>query len=397
MNNTVTFERSDSKLVLHLNGRIDSNNASKVDEEILPALQGVSTVEVDCSNLTYVSSAGLRVILRIRKSVSDMVLTNVSNEVYDIFQLTGFTEMMDIRKAFRRLNVEGCEIIGQGANGTVYRYDPETIVKVFKNPNALPDIQRERELARTAFVLGVPTAIAYDIVQVENGLYGSVFELLNADSYQTLLVNGTKTVDEIAEMSAEILRTVHSRVLKPGVLPSKKEMEMEHVEQLKGVLPDDQFERLHSLFEGLPDTLHMVHGDFHIKNIMVQNGESLLIDMDTLCTGDPIFEFSGLYVPYCGFSEINPDDTMRFFNIPRETARELFTKTLNKYLEGTGIDPETALIKARIIAYSRLLYYTVIGKHMKPGMVEPMRNHTMKCLSELLPQVTELCLGYQPE
>ena len=76
---------------------------------------------------------------------------------------------------------QDCEVIGEGFNGKVYRIDQDNVVKVYKNANALADIQHEREVARLAMVLGVPTAISYDVVRVRDS-YGSVFELLNARS-----------------------------------------------------------------------------------------------------------------------------------------------------------------------------------------------------------------------
>ena len=85
-----------------------------------------------------------------------------------------------------RYAAEGCEVIGEGANGIVYRTDPDTIVKVYKNHDALEEIHNERELARKAFVLGIPTAIPYDVVRVGEG-YGSVFELLNAKSFAKII------------------------------------------------------------------------------------------------------------------------------------------------------------------------------------------------------------------
>ena len=123
-----------------------------------------------------------RIILRLKKNNASLKIINVSSDVYEIFEMTGFSEIMPIEKAYREFSVEGCEIIGQGANGKVYRIDPETIIKVYNNPDSLPDIKRERELARKAFVLGIPTAIPYDVVKVGDG-YGSVFELLNAKSF----------------------------------------------------------------------------------------------------------------------------------------------------------------------------------------------------------------------
>ena len=57
--------------------------------------------------------------------------------------MTGFAEMIEIRKAYRTVSVNGCEVIGAGANGKVYRIDPDTIIKVYRNPDALPEIRPE--------------------------------------------------------------------------------------------------------------------------------------------------------------------------------------------------------------------------------------------------------------
>ena len=173
---------------LELKGRIDSNNAVQVEKEMRDQLTGQNDVEVvlDATDLEYISSAGLRVILRLKKTYPDLRITNVSSEVYEILDMTGFTEMMTVEKAYRVVSVEGCEVIGEGFNGKVYRIDQDNVVKVYKNANALADIQHEREVARLALVLGVPTAISYDVVRVRDS-YGSVFELLNARSFAKIL------------------------------------------------------------------------------------------------------------------------------------------------------------------------------------------------------------------
>lgn len=129
---------------------------------------------------------GLRIVLRLRKLEPELRLVEASAEVYEIFDMTGFTEMMPVEKAYRSISIEGCEAIGRGANGTVYRIDKDTVVKVYNNPDCLDDVQRERELARKAFVLGIPTAIPYDVVRVGDK-YGSVFELLNSKSFSKLI------------------------------------------------------------------------------------------------------------------------------------------------------------------------------------------------------------------
>jgi anti-anti-sigma factor len=71
---------------------------------------------IDCEKLEYTTSAGLRVVLRLKQDVDDTKIINASREVYDILDMTGFTEMMEVERAYRVFSVEGCEVIGQGAN-----------------------------------------------------------------------------------------------------------------------------------------------------------------------------------------------------------------------------------------------------------------------------------------
>ena len=188
---------NEDTLTISLNGRIDSTNAEDVEKQIteIREANNYDKIIIDAQKLDYISSAGLRIILRIRKEEDSLKIINVSSDVYEIFEMTGFSEMIPIEKAYRELSVEVCEVIGQGANGKVYRINPETIIKVYKNPDSLPEIKNERELARTAFVLGIPTAIPYDVVRVGDG-YGSVFELLNAKSFAKLIEENPDETDK---------------------------------------------------------------------------------------------------------------------------------------------------------------------------------------------------------
>ncbi|MBO7086569.1 MAG: STAS domain-containing protein, partial [Bacilli bacterium] len=265
-------------MIVKLTGRIDSTNASAVEETLNQEINGFSgEIILDASGLEYISSAGLRVILRIKKSNPDTKIINCKLDVYEIFDMTGFTEMMEISKAYREISIEGCEVIGEGANGIVYRTDPDTIVKLYKNPDSLADIQHERELARKAFVMGIPTAIPYDVVKVGD-LYGSVFELLNAKSFAMLIREGAN-VEQLAKESVDILKIIHSTTLKPGELPNKKEEVLKWAEFAKPYLSAEVYDKVMKLVNDVPNTNNMLHGDYHIKNIMKQNNENLLIDM----------------------------------------------------------------------------------------------------------------------
>lgn len=373
-------------MTIALSGRIDSSNAAETEMKINEQIGDFKgELVLDAADLEYISSAGLRVILRLKKANGSTKVINCNSEVYEIFDITGFTEMMDIAKAYRKISVEGCEVIGEGSNGKVYRTDPDTIVKVYKMPDSLDEIHNERELARKAFIMGIPTAIPYDVVQVGD-LYGSVFELLNAKSFSKL-INAGEDVDELARQSIDILKTIHKTTLKDGELPSKKQEAVGWAEYCAPHLPKEIGERLVQLFKDIPETNNMLHGDYHIKNIMRQGDENLLIDMDTLSVGHPVFELAQMYFAYQGFSETDHEAIKRFLGIDRETAGRFWNSSLKYYFDGKDeAFIADAVIKARIICYTRIFRRTLKREPYRADMIDNCK----KQLCALVPTVSSL-------
>ena len=376
-------------LTVGLQGHIDSNNAAAVEAEINQAMEGkdVSNVIVDMQDLQYISSAGLRILLRLKKNFADLKIVNVNSEVYEILDITGFSEMMNVQKAYREVSVEGCEVIGQGANGKVYRIDADTIVKVYFKSDALPEIERERELARTALILGIPTAIPYDVVKVGEG-YGSVFELLNAKSFAKLIQTDPDSTDQVVAMSVDLLKKIHGTLVKPDKMPPMKAVTQNWAAFLKDYLPEENFNKLVSLVDGVPEDLHMLHGDYHLKNIMLQDGEVLLIDMDTLCTGHPVFEFASIFNAYQGYSELDHDNMLQFLGIPYETGTRIWEKTLELYFDGKSKEEIAEIAdKAKLIGYTRnmrrLIRRDALNNEKGKAEVENCRKHILELTEKL--------------
>ena len=127
---SIVTKVSDS--LVQVQGSVSSVNAAAFEEELLSAISG-QNLTIDAENLTYISSAGLRVLLKAKKKLGgQLVLENVCPEVFDILDVTGFTQILTVRKAMRQLCVEGLAEIGHGQNGHIYRIDADTIVKVFR-------------------------------------------------------------------------------------------------------------------------------------------------------------------------------------------------------------------------------------------------------------------------
>ena len=354
---TITGAFADGILGIVLSGRIDSNNASDAEKEIMGLLDGREDVSVviNAKDLEYISSAGLRVLLHLRKRCSDLEIMDVSPDVYEILDMTGFTQMMTVKKAFRVVSVDNCEIIGRGANGTLYRIDQDNVVKVYNNADALADIQHEREVARLALILGIPTAISYDVVRVGDS-FGSVFELLEARSFSKILATEPEKMDWCVKEYVRMLKKIHGTEVPEGKLPDMRETGLSWAEFVKPYLPEEQGEKLLSLVRDIPHDDHMIHGDYHTQNLMVQGDEILLIDMDTLAVGHPIFELASIFNAFTGFSEQDHSVILKFQGFDFETAQTFLHKVLVEYLGTTDENKIRSVVdKARILGYTRLI------------------------------------------
>ena len=387
----ITFRVDKDILYIAVEGRIDASNAAQAEEKIFSIKNdnsGKHTV-VDADKLEYISSAGLRVILRLRKEEPKLAIINVASDVYEVFDMTGFTDMVTIEKAYQRMSVEGCEFIAKGANGAVYRYDDETILKTYFAKDALPEIKQERENARKAFVLGINTAIPYGIVRVDDG-YGTVTELLNAVSVTKLIRNNPDDMSQAARYYIDMLKSIHAIKVEDGEVPDMKETALAWADFVAPHLSEEHGKKLRALVEAVPKQNTLMHGDYHTNNIMVQNGEPLLIDMDTLCMGHPVFELGSMFNAFIGYSELDHQVTMNFFGYTHETAEKFWDMSLKMYL---GTDDEkvckSVAEKAMVVGYTRMLRRAIRRPNEADSPVKIARCKEM--LAVLLEKTDSLC------
>ncbi len=93
-------KREDGVLTIFIPERIDAGNASDIESELEAIRKEADDQQVvfDCSGLEYISSAGLRVIMKVVKQEKSVSVINVSPEVYDIFDVSGFTNFITVEK-----------------------------------------------------------------------------------------------------------------------------------------------------------------------------------------------------------------------------------------------------------------------------------------------------------
>ena len=96
---TIEIKKSVDELVLEITGRLDTITAPALDKTINENLGEMKNLILDFKNLEYISSAGLRVLLSTQKKlqqIGEMKIKNVREEVMEVFEITGFTDILVI-------------------------------------------------------------------------------------------------------------------------------------------------------------------------------------------------------------------------------------------------------------------------------------------------------------
>jgi anti-anti-sigma factor len=97
---TINKTQENGTLTLALEGRLDTTTAPQLQDALIPAFDETKNIKLDFAKLAYVSSAGLRVLLIGQKTAkakgATMTLTDVSEEIMEVFEMTGFADMLTI-------------------------------------------------------------------------------------------------------------------------------------------------------------------------------------------------------------------------------------------------------------------------------------------------------------
>ena len=110
------------------------------------------------------------------------------------------------------------------------------------------------------------------------------------------------------------------------------------------------------MMKDIPERNTIIHGDFHVKNIMHSDKENLLIDMETLSIGHPILELACSYCIYEGFECLDPKNPEEFLGISQDQCRKFIDLTFDYYFdELEEKEVEEIKNKVKIICYTRLL------------------------------------------
>ena len=333
----LSVERIGDVVTIRYEGMLDSVSAPIVHQELQTQLASQGDIDElvwNASELTYLSSSGLRVLLGLKKQYPCFHIVEVGMEVFDILDLTGFTQIIPTERKLREVSIDGCELVGKGGVGTVYRLSDDTIIKVFRKDATMDMLNTEMNLAKESFLLGMPTAITFDVVRVGDQL-GLVYELLKAKTLSDCIKQHPERLDEYAILYAKLFKQLHSiEVQKGSIIGDSYEQEINQLEYIRRYFDDESVDLLIHIVQSVPKGNRLLHGDLQTKNVMLQDGELMMIDMGEVGYGHPLLDLAHSYSSLVSLV----GDYDAIIGFPRKYGEPFWNTMMSVYFEGESAE-----------------------------------------------------------
>ena len=342
---------------------------------------------LDYEKLVYISSAGIRTLVRLKQTVGKVSIINVAPDIYEVLDNTGITNIIKVKRALREVSVDHLEKVGQGGTASVYRLDEDRIIKVFISNFPFFMVDEERELSRKLFLEGVPTAVPYEIVRCGDHL-GVIYEMLNANSIDKYLAEEPENAAYYIKLLADLQKNMMKTEI-PDFQPLAVRMAAVIPMWAKaGLITEAEVEKYQKICTSIPDRNTYVHGDFHPGNVMKTGDELILIDMAGSSKGHPVFDLAGMCsIFYTLPTSMEPEKYRAFSGYEPEMAEKYWDMYLRSFFEGKSEEfIRKADMQVKVVSAMRAVSSVV---HIQGFIPQENVQKLLKFISENSHYITE--------
>ncbi|MDO4494067.1 MAG: phosphotransferase [Clostridia bacterium] len=186
--------------------------------------------------------------------------------------------------------------IGKGVTAVTYVLDDGKVIKAYRKGVPLPNIEAERRISETLYGHGIDIPECFGTVRTDEW-YGNIYRRLHGGTFTAHLLNAAKEGRGFAEWIgkyAALAKHFNGVRAEEGIL-SCKDLFRKELEISAPYLSAEDRLRIRDIWERIPDTENLLHGDMSTGNIMIDGDDLYFIDLATVAKGHPVFD---LTVPY---------------------------------------------------------------------------------------------------
>jgi uncharacterized protein (TIGR02172 family) len=340
------FSFTEEGNTLYITGMIDGANADK----IVSAMGKGRDYLLDLSKADGIDFAGQRSLFHARKGGLFFSISNAPVNIAEALDSSGVSKFISVCKKPVDYDINSCEIFGGGFTAESFNnFDNDSMMKLYFDFIEQSAVEKEKRYAQTAFMVGIPTPMSGELIQVGNRK-GVVFErVMNKKSMSRAIADDPEHVEKYAGQFADMCLNLHKTPCDKAIFPSTAEAYRKSVMDSK-VCDDKEKKAIIDFLGSVEDTGVCNHGDLHMGNVLLTGKDSLFIDMGDFGYGNPLFDLGMVYyVSHC----ISPEMTDDLYHNTIDTMHA-FWKYFSKYYFGADTADEQTMAELKVQPFAGL-------------------------------------------
>lgn len=243
-----------------------------------------------------------------------------------------------MEKEYRFVSLENCEKIDEGKRSEIFALDEEKVVKVFHDDFTPEMVENCYQKALEYMRLGLPVQKAYELVKTEKG-YGIVYDYIRGGSLGKYLHAHPDRIEPVAKSFAALFRQIHQNEVEPdGAFPDCKKSFKDNLDTLSAYFSKYDIKSMKQIIDALPDGRCLLHSDWHAQNVMLADGEELvIIDTDDSTYGHPFLDMGGFRL-MIDTVDSHPENAMIIHGMEPEEVKRMWAAFLPAYFQTADKD-----------------------------------------------------------
>ena len=277
----------------------------------------------------------------------------------------------------RFISTKNLRVLGKGVSAIIYELSEDKILKAFTTHYTESVLLEEFRLTKAVYDAGIKTMKAYEVVETDEFL-GCVYERLYAKDLVHCMREDKRRIEEYVRRFGEFVKNAHKIRLAKEEFKDAKDLMLAFSKDDETLeITKEEQEKLIAVVSSLPSCDNFSHGDCHVGNVMLKDGDLLFIDLGRATRGNPLIDFSSMFIQYRYTSYHNMTDA---YGVSQNAIgftmeeRRLIWDTYMRSLSGIEDEKELAELERQInvIAAIRMLHVKFYNKRFLPQEVFKM-------------------------
>lgn len=346
-----------------VSGTLDGSSA----ETMVAAMLKNNIDTLDFNKVESIQFAALRILLRHRQSGNKFMIINVSNDVAERFEDTGVSTFINICRKPKPLHIEQYSEFGGGFLSTAFNSeDGDSMIKVYGNRVPKQTVRREKMVARSVMIFGLPTPLVGSIYE-EGENTGIDFERIEGKrSFSRIIADEPERLEEISRRFARMCKQLHTTPCDTTIFDNRTNVYRNAILQSKG-LNETTRQKALDFISHIPSATTCLHGDMQLSNVITNGIEDLWIDLSDFGYGNPMHDM-GMWYFLSKF--LKKDREHNIFHLSVEQLSQCWDIFIDEYFDSPTPQAK-ADIENTVEQYAALhMLYLGITYGYEPGMEE---------------------------